>query len=236
MCTLTYLPLGKGWLLTSNRDESPLRPTLPPSKHQLSPGTNLVYPQDSVAGGTWIAMAENGNAACLLNGAFVRHERKLPYRLSRGVVFLDFFKQVSVHSFYENYPLDNIEPFTLIAIQNGKIYELRWDGIDRHLKTIDETQPHLWASSTLYTQEYIEKRNHWFQDWLNAHPAYSQQQIVDFHQQGGEGDKYNDMLMNRMNVVRTISITSIESKGGNYSMYYLDLLTQKSVLVDFNHF
>ena len=54
MCTVTYLPLpNNNFILTSNRDETPLRKTIPP-KTYIENGVALIYPKDELAGGTWI--------------------------------------------------------------------------------------------------------------------------------------------------------------------------------------
>ena len=52
MCTVTYLPQeNDGFILTSNRDESPMRKTIPPKKY-VENGVELIYPKDQLAGGT----------------------------------------------------------------------------------------------------------------------------------------------------------------------------------------
>ena len=68
MCTVTYLPLENNqFILTSNRDESPMRRTIPPTKYDTQ-GVALVYPKDELAGGTWIGIREKNRLVCLLNG------------------------------------------------------------------------------------------------------------------------------------------------------------------------
>ena len=86
MCTVTYLPLeNDGFILTSNRDESPMRKTIPPKKY-LENGVELAYPKDQLAGGTWIGASTKNRLVCLLNGAFKKHERNSYYKMSRGLV------------------------------------------------------------------------------------------------------------------------------------------------------
>lgn len=86
MCTVTYLPLGNNnFILTSNRDETPLRKTLPP-KDYVEDGVVLTYPKDEVAGGTWIGLSDKKRLVCLLNGGFTIHKRKDSYKMSRGVI------------------------------------------------------------------------------------------------------------------------------------------------------
>ena len=226
MCTVTYLPLPENnYIITSNRDEAPGRPTLPPDFYEVEQN-RLLFPKDGIFGGTWISCASDGRVACLLNGAFELHERKLPYRKSRGQVLLESYTYSSLGQMNGAYHFDNIEPFTLVTCQANLLEELRWDGEQAHYKTLDKAQPHLWASATLYTPEYIKKRHQWFKEWLKHHSNYQQKHIWDFHVTGGEGDVYNDIIMNRDDRVRTVSITSVLKDKGILSMTYRDLLKE----------
>src|ERR1043165_8417400 len=88
MCTVTFIPTKDGICLTSNRDEHYTRgKAIKPRKVN-----DITFPADKDAGGTWIALKENGDAGVLLNGAF---EKPLPapsYRKSRGLVFLEIMQ------------------------------------------------------------------------------------------------------------------------------------------------
>merc|ERR1711916_286128 len=78
MCTVTYLPLeNNNFIFTSNRDETPLRKTMPPKKY-LENGVELTYPKDELAGVTWIGTSEKQRLVCILNGGFENHKRILP--------------------------------------------------------------------------------------------------------------------------------------------------------------
>src|SRR3954453_15845460 len=92
MCTVTFIPLKDRVILTSNRDEKySRRQALPPQQFTHNGGT-IIYPKDADAGGTWIALNEDGNAAVLLNGAFVKHVAMPPYKQSRWQVLLDLIQ------------------------------------------------------------------------------------------------------------------------------------------------
>lgn len=224
MCTVTYLPLeDEGFIITSNRDEAPGRPTLPPEVYDIN-GQQLLFPKDAFFGGTWICCNGEGRVACLLNGAFTLHVRKLPYRKSRGQVVLESFQFEDLNMMVVDYDFDNIEPFTLVHRTKTLLEEIRWDGDEVHYAQLDINQPHLWASATLYTQEYIKRRHEWFNVWLQNHDTYRAEEILDFHITGGEGDVYNDIVMNRDDRVRTVSITSIVHKAATTDMAYRDLL------------
>src|SRR5688572_4604888 len=89
MCTVTFIPGSQGILLTSNRDEKIERATaVYPASYVFPPG-NIMFPKDADAGGTWMAVHENGNAIVLLNGGIIKHIPTPPYRKSRGLIVLD---------------------------------------------------------------------------------------------------------------------------------------------------
>jgi uncharacterized protein with NRDE domain len=227
MCTVSFIPVRDSFFITSNRDEKLTRKTaLPPVAYKE--GENyLVYPKDADAGGTWIVMKENGDCAVLLNGAFLPHQSIPPYRKSRGQILLDLVNDPSPSQRFEKFSLDNIQPFTLILMENGSLYEFRWDGQERYRKRLASDQSYIWSSCTLYDGLVIKKRERWFATFLNRNPHPTQRDILNFHRFTGDGDKANDLLMNRDNTFSTVSITSIHLTAERGSMKYLDALTNQ---------
>ena len=235
MCTVTYLPLAtNGFILTSNRDEQLVREVaLPPRKYQINK-IPVFYPKDPRAGGTWIVTSGNDYTLCLLNGAVEKHISGEHYRLSRGVVVLDFFNYRDVHDFVSRYDFNNIEPFTLIIINSkatAKIHVLKWDGEKVILNEEDERQPQIWSSVTLYTNETIVARREWFNNWLKSTEQFTQSGITAFHRFGGTGDRYTDLLMNRENKVLTVSITSVLKTREETKLQYQDIVNNKEYLI-----
>ena len=219
MCTVTYLPVPNGYLLTSNRDEAFVR------KPAVYPNTNghLLFPRDGDGGGTWIATSDNNRTVCLLNGAFYQHKHQPPYRKSRGLVVLDFFNSTSVAAFVKTYKLLDIEPFTMLIIEDKKLYDFRWDGSQKYLKELDAGQPNMHCSVTLYTPKVIALRQKWFADWLKEQGEYSVKEILKFHLFAGENDTSTNIRMSRMGLVKTVSITCVEGRNKLQKMYYSDL-------------
>jgi len=94
MCTVTYLPLKKGFILTSNRDERLLRKPSTVPQIQLINKVAVLFPRDMEANGTWMATAQNGRSVCLLNGAFEPHHHN-PLTEKAGVWwYLIFLKAI----------------------------------------------------------------------------------------------------------------------------------------------
>lgn len=227
MCTVTYLPLADGgFILTTNRDEQAARKSaLPPGKYYLN-DKSVFFPKDQQAGGTWIVTSHHQFTLCLLNGAYVKHERKENYKWSRGQVLLDFFHYNDVNLFAKEYDFDGIEPFTLIIVDEKEkldLYEMVWDGEKIHLDEKDAGKEIIWSSVTLYEPQVIEARKKWFVRWLEEHSPKRRNEIIDFHRFAGDGNPENNVLMNRNNKIKTVSITSVFKSNSVTTMEYFDL-------------
>jgi hypothetical protein len=228
MCTVTCIPARDKFYLTSNRDEKLRRsPALPPAVYPLNTG-NLLFPKDAEAGGTWIAAHENGQAIVFLNGGFVKHAAEPPYRKSRGLVLLDLVDSANAYTTFQSIALHNIEPFTAIIFIEGQLYECRWDGRQKHTKQLAATQPHIWSSVTLYDADVIDKRNSWFDTWLQQNPGPTGEEILHFHQFTGDGDSHNDLRMNRNGQMLTVSVTQMVVTEDSTHMQYLDLINNRN--------
>jgi len=226
MCTVTYLPIADNqFILTSNRDETPLRKTIPPKKY-VEDGVTLTYPKDEIAGGTWIGVSSKNRVVCLLNGGFVNHKRKLPYKMSRGIIVKNILIADNAIAFINEFDFTNIEPFTLILIDwDVKLvtYELVWDGVKKHFKPLAQ-EPKIWSSSPLYTPEMKEEREMWFTNWLENNKKDSLKNILEFHKNNSLGTKEISPKMKRK-FVETVSITSIK-KEENVEISYIDFNTK----------
>ena len=226
MCTVTYLPIADNqFILTSNRDETPLRKTIPPKKY-VEDGVTLMYPKDEIAGGTWIGESSKNRVVCLLNGGFVNHKRKLPYKMSRGIIVKNILKADNAIAFINDFDFTNIEPFTLILIDwdlKLATYELVWDGVKKHFKPLAQ-EPKIWSSSPLYTPEMKEEREMWFTNWLENNKKDSLKNILEFHKNNSLGTKETSPKMKRK-FVETVSITSIK-KEKKVEISYIDFNTK----------
>jgi Transport and Golgi organisation 2 len=230
MCTVTFIPVKDKFFLTSNRDEKILRqPAFPPAVYWVT-GGGLLYPKDAEAGGSWIGLHENGNAAVLLNGAFKKHISQPLYRLSRGIIFLEIIATDKPVVTFTKINLKNIEPFTIIIFENNCLYECRWDGQQKYCVQLKNYRPYIWSSATLYQPEVIQKREKWFMQWLNKTPHPSQEDILQFHQFTGDGDINNDLMMNRDGKMLTVSVTGIELEKYSGKMQYIDLMSNRICL------
>ena len=223
MCTVSFIPVRDNFVITSNRDEKTSRKNAIRPQQAVYNGQKLFFPKDADAGGTWIVMKENGDAAVLLNGAFICHTAEPPYRLSRGIILLDIISTERPSLTFTKIDLRDIEPFTLVLLENNCLYEFRWDGTEKYCKQLSINRSYIWSSATLYDGFVVKKREQWFASFLNKHLTPTQQDVINFHRFTGDGDKQNDLMMTRDGVYNTVSITSILLTKDRASMKYIDI-------------
>jgi hypothetical protein len=221
MCTVTYIPTAKGAFLTSNRDERTDRaPAEPPATRYA--GDALTYPKDAQAGGTWIALKGRRDAAVLLNGGFRNHMRKPSYRRSRGLVMLEIVEAASPADCFETIPLEEVEPFTLILFTDNRLLRCTWDGSRKHLHELDASQPHIWASATLYSQEAQQMRTQKLRQWYGK-AAINTKSILDFHLQNDVRFDASHSFNAQRAAMATVSVTSIDLTNAEPAIHYHDL-------------
>ncbi len=229
MCTITYIPFAKDrFILTQNRDVRPNRYAKKIITKKIGDEW-VMYPQDQAAGGTHLSTSDQGRAFCVMNGAFVPHKTSASYRLSRGIIALRFYHYPSAVSYFKEINLEDIEPFTMIAFEDGRLYEFRWDGVEKHLREKDPHAQHLWASCTLYNDVWQHRRTAWFDQWWAKDDLVTLESIWNFHQYAGQGDEENDLVMNRQDKVRTVSISMIEKGEKAMHLEVRSLITGKTL-------
>jgi len=234
MCTVSFIYKGnKDFMLISNRDEAVNRNTIAPKLYEEN-GVTLLYPKDEVAGGTWIGASSKNRLLCLLNGAFVKHDRKSTYKKSRGIIVKELLEVSDVFAEIYQYDFDDIEPFTLLVVDWGsemKLIELIWDGVSTRITDLP-LEPKIWSSSTLYSSEMKAFREKWFREYMSQNGS-SSEELLYFHEHYGVGDPMLDLKIDR-GLLKTVSITMFEKKEEDIQVVYKDLLHNTSVELLFN--
>lgn len=222
MCTVSFIPQSNTYFITSNRDESPSRRSAGLTSKHLAGTNGIHYPIDELSGGSWIALSDTGRAVCLLNGAYEAFILNPYYRLSRGIVVTEATQAENIHSFLSEFDLQGIAPFTLLVFENGSFQQLIWDGNEKNISSLPSDQPQIWSSVTLYPAHIREWRKSLFEKWIKENTTFDRESILRFHQLA-DRDPDNDFIMNRNDVVKTLSLTSIELKPASASILHLEL-------------
>ncbi|MFT3795254.1 NRDE family protein [Flavobacterium sp.] len=225
MCTVSFVRSQNKIILTSNRDEEVVRPSLEPKCYAVG-NKNVYFPKDPRAGGTWFAVAENANAIVLLNGASERHEWKPPYRKSRGLIVLDLVSADSPIAEWDGIDLDHIEPFTIVLYEKEKLYQLRWNGTEKESKPLDPAKNYIWSSTTLYPKNIRDNRAQWFEQFLDTRPDVNEAEMFNFHRYTEEGNNESGLVIDR-SFLKTLSITQTVIEDNKVSFLHHDLLGQQ---------
>lgn len=227
MCTVTYLPKSnQHFILTHNRDEHHTRGLAFFPKKEIIHKSEVLIPTDVNAGGTWIATSKE-YTLCLLNGGATKHISTPPYRHSRGFIILDFFKYNNTNHFFDQYNINQIEPFTLIIVAHEPraLYQIVSDGTTWQMSTLDDHENHIWSSTTLYSDEERQIRNEYFKSFIEKN-EWSKKAIIAFHTNKYKSEAETLIQINKQNILKTVSLTSILNEG-NISMTYLDFNQDK---------
>ena len=223
MCTATYIKdlFGK-IIFTTNRDEEAARPTAAPKVHTVN-GQNLLFPQDLLAGGTWVAVNGKGRICCVLNGAKGEHQwLGTKAEKSRGQVLLEAFQFSSVDEYFKEEDMRNAHPFTLLWIdhQANEIGEIRWNGTEKWLTKIPADQPHIWSAHTLYPAAQRKERETYFHDFVRQSDNQNSTAIWELHQ---ASKSEQGLLLENSPHVNTVSTTQIIMEADRAEMTYFPM-------------
>lgn len=228
MCTVSFVPLQNGFLLTSNRDEKSYRPTISPKVYTENE-MKLIYPKDEKAGGTWIVVREDGTTIVLLNGAFINHHKKPNYIKSRGVILMEIIQAKKTLLHFQEINLDNVEPFTLIIFQDNVLTEVKWDEVEKHVFNKSIKKPHIWSSATLYNRIQRIKRKQWFEDFCRYNMPLAIDKILSFHTNTQVANTEYGLVINREDETKTVSITQLFLKNDKMEMTYIDRINNITI-------
>jgi uncharacterized protein with NRDE domain len=235
MCTVTFLTRNNSVYLTSNRDESPGRRAigLTSIHHQSQP--KVYFPLDETSGGSWISMTDSGRAVCLLNGAYESFIPNPPYRISRGEIVIAAATAAKTADFFTQVDLHKVAPFTLLVYEKNRLDELVWDGENKHTQLLPTDLPQIWSSATLYPADVRAWRKSIFDQWLVENKKIDRESIIAFHQRANK-DLKNGFVMNREEIVKTLSVTSIQLKEDSGSILHLELKeeSREEILIEYD--
>lgn len=204
MCIVSIFSKDNGdFLLTHNRDESRLRPFSDQVQTSEYHQKKWTGPIDLVSGGTWIYYSEKFTV-CILNGGYVKHSHRPPYRMSRGLLILELLRYDSIDQFISITDLEGIEPFTMMMLNMNSAEKkiLIWDGSQRFVEDRSAEKLIVRSSTPLYTVE--EKSVHFksFDELENPTP----ERVFELH------DRLKMLPNNKFETVQTTSITQISHK------------------------
>jgi hypothetical protein len=123
-----------------------------------------------------------------------------------------------------------------VLFQDSKLYQLRWNEVEKTTLNLDVSQNHIWSSSTLYPKDIREKRANWFHTFLATKPEVDEKEMFNFHRYTEGENQENGLVINRNDLMKTLSITQSVIEKNNIVLSYLDLQNQQeftnSIIID----
>jgi hypothetical protein len=184
-------------------------------------------------------MNENGRLCCLLNGAFVAHEKKAHYTQSRGKILTEVTSSdKNPEQYFREKNLANIEPFTVVTVEKKEtkinhFSQFVWDGNKKHFRELDPEKSQIWSSATLYTTEHRQLRTQWFSRFLQErNGSISSENILEFHSGTHIDDNSINVIMAREGGLKTVSITQVEPIKSSFKMMYFDLYKETETQIE----
>ena len=162
----------------------------------------------------------------MLNGAAEKHKHLFNYRKSRGLIVLDLISSESAIQTWTEIDLDNIEPFTVVLFESGKLYQLRWDFSEKETVVLDTAKNYVWSSSTLYPNEIREKRSQWFYSFLETKSDVNENEMFNFHRYTEDKNQENGLVIDRNGQLKTLSITQAVIENQSLKIMHFDLIDQ----------
>jgi hypothetical protein len=219
MCTLTLhkaLKDGENSVIaTFNRDEQKLRPNeIAPEIFNINENIRAIYPLDSKANGTWIAVNSFGLMFFILNA--YDNINYVP-KQSRGFVIKQILHLSSIKElkdFLNKHSFSNLAPFKLVMFYKNEILTLDWNGKEKifHLDFF-KNLPITISSSSLNTNEVLDYRQDLLKKWTKEGCKYSENGIPKHHLSSNKPEF--DILVKRKEVetksICQINIGSVES-------------------------
>ncbi|HLP84581.1 MAG TPA: NRDE family protein [Phycisphaerales bacterium] len=230
MCTVSVIPVARGFRVMVNRDESVLRPAaLPPAWRTILAGDGTpiraIWPVDPSGGGTWVGASERGLLLTLLNynlesAPGVPREVVTTGLRSRGEIIPQLLTHATADdaaSALERSDLRCYGPFRLLAIDHvggqdagPRIREMRWD-----MQTLDVreavTPPACFASSGL-GDSLVRVRGDLFSKMVSERGAEAATQEA-FHEHAWPHATHLSVMMSRKGV-QTVSVSTVEVSEG----------------------
>ena len=225
MCTVSFLPIKDGFVLTSNRDERQNRARAAIPQVLNRHGMQVCAPIDPEGNGTWLAAGENGQVLCLLNGGRKGENATTTGKRSRGLLLNEYWRNPEPIDFHRSIDFSDYQAFTLILAAQNSLFVVSWNGREPLFQQLNPAEAWIWSSSTLYPSEIQQQRESWFQEWLTSTPNPGDWESVwNFHLLTKTDDPEYGLRIRRPDGKQTVSISSVRVGNEALQMRYLDLL------------
>ena len=223
MCTVSFIPTSKGFLLGMNRDEQRVRAkALPPDIHECG-SLSALYPSEP-SGGTWIGLNETGLTIALINWYSKPQLTGRP-AFSRGEIIPKLLTTRTLQNaeiLLRDLPLSKLNPFRLIVVsaKEQSIHEFRSDAVSLD-KALCSWKKTYWFSSGYDEPEAMRQRGMICEKETYHPDTYSPIQLRKLHRSHAPDKGAFSICMHRDDAT-TVSYSEVVFEGKSFTISYLE--------------
>jgi hypothetical protein len=222
MCTVSWLHSEDGYELFCNRDEKRTRSIARRPDIAAYEGVRFIAPQDTEAGGTWIAVNEYGVSLCLLNGRYHERRERDPSHLSRGLVLTELLTASSLSEACErawSIDLSRYWPFTLLILEAGQhASAVEWNGHDKAILLNADAYMPLTSSSVDYEGVRLRRQKE-FQAVGGSPESLNSRILLSLHRSHGASADAYSACMHRPDA-ETVSFSRVTVTHSETQFFY----------------
>jgi len=216
VCTVSWLHNDGGYELFCTRDEKRTRRIARGPEITTQDGIRFLAPQDTEAGGTWIAVNDYGVSFCLLNG---KREMTSRSYVSRGIVLRELLTGGSISEACErawNIDLSRYAPFTLLILEAGQhASAVEWNGLDKAIFPYADAFMPLTSSSV--DPDGVHRRRH--EEFQALPGSLNSTMLLNFHHSHGAGPDAYSTCMHRADA-ETVSFSWLKVTHSDARFFY----------------
>lgn len=226
MCSLSWATFPDRLAICFNRDESVNRPKALLPKIFQDNNTQYIMPVDPQGQGSWLAVNEYGLAFCLLNDYQGQLKAQTNTLVSRGILIRNLascqnWQQVEDEII--RWPLENSQPFKLLAFTQNKQGLWHYSGADKnganqlqHSKTVPFG---IYSSGHPHAEKILQQRS----NYRESLSITDKTELLALHR--GHFPKNDDMIDG--NDGRAYSFCMHRPEARSQSMTYIELMAEK---------
>ena len=102
-----------------------------------------------------------------------------------------------------------------------------------HILRLNAEAAYIWSSATLYSEQMHGRRSNWFEDWLRTQIRKVPEDVLRFHHEAGDGDWRTNVLMNRGDIIQTVSISCLVVNAEEKKFLYEDIQQKEKTEIIF---
>ena len=121
-----------------------------------------------------------------------------------------------------------------VIFQSNLLFQMRWNGTEKETTPLDIKQNYIWSSSTLYASSIRDHRSIWFYDFLERNTKISETKMFNFHRNTEGENTENGLVINRDDILKTLSITQAVLEKNTIALLHHDLISNQDFLTSFS--